>query len=88
MQSPRQAICFCASCFLLHRAVAPEARRPSGSRHSAVTPLELVGLVAVLLQPFDEFLLRGNVVLGLGDVPIHLGEVYQFAIAVCHGGGA
>ena len=47
--------------------------------------LRQVGLVAVLLQPFDEFLLRGNVILGLGDVPIHLEEVYQFAIAV--GGG-
>jgi hypothetical protein len=46
--------------------------------------LRQVGLVAVLLQPFDEFLLRGNVVLGLGDVPIHLDEVYQFAIAVYH----
>jgi hypothetical protein len=45
-----------------------------------------VGLVALLLQPFDEFLLRGKVVLGLGDVPIHLDEVYKFAIAVCHGG--
>jgi hypothetical protein len=32
--------------------------------------LRQVGLVAVLLQPFDEFLLTGNVVLGLGDVPI------------------
>jgi hypothetical protein len=47
--------------------------------------LRQVSLVAVVLQPFDEFLLRGNVVLGFGGVPIHRDEVYQFAIAV--GGG-
>jgi hypothetical protein len=34
--------------------------------------------VAVLLQPFDRFLLTGNVVLGLGDVAIRLCQVLSF----------